>query len=74
MAYSDVDRWPVAASGYGHHDPFGGFAGAVLGGILLSGMGGGSRRGGWGGWGGGWSPGSFGGTGTRARRGGGGRF
>ncbi|HET8684121.1 MAG TPA: TPM domain-containing protein [Micromonosporaceae bacterium] len=66
-AHSDVDRWPVGAGGYGRHDPFGGFAGAVLGGILLGGMGGGSRHGGW-------SPGSFGGTGTRARRGGGGRF
>lgn len=71
MAYSDVDRWPVVTGGYGRHDPFGGLAGAVLGGILIGGMGGGRRQGGWGG---GWSPGSFGGTGTGARRGGGGRF
>ena len=54
----------------------GGFAGAVIGGILINtvlgggGFGGGGRRGG----GGGFGPASFGGGGTRMRRGGGGRF
>ncbi|MFD4377414.1 TPM domain-containing protein [Streptomyces sp. NPDC058486] len=67
----------------------GGLGGAVLGGIILGGLfGGGSGRGG-GGYGGGFGggfgggsggggfgggPGSFGGSGTRGRRGGGGRF
>ncbi|MFD9835521.1 TPM domain-containing protein [[Kitasatospora] papulosa] len=47
----------------------GGAGGAVLGGILLGGLLGGGRGGGFGG-----GPGSFGGGGTRGRRGGGGRF
>ncbi|WP_436771121.1 TPM domain-containing protein [Yinghuangia sp. YIM S09857] len=59
---------------------FGNLAGVVLGGILINGgLGGGrsgGRGGGWGGGsrGGGPGPGSFGGSGTRGRRGGGGRF
>ncbi|MFD8013869.1 TPM domain-containing protein [Streptomyces sp. NPDC058955] len=59
----------------------GGLGGAVLGGIILgglfgggSGRGGGGRGGGFGGGGFGGGPGSFGGSGTRGRRGGGGRF
>ncbi|MFK0226318.1 TPM domain-containing protein [Streptomyces sp. NPDC090303] len=64
----------------------GGLGGAVLGGIILGGLfGGGSGRGGGGGFGSGsgggfggggfgGGPGSFGGSGTRGRRGGGGRF
>ena len=62
----------------------GGMAGAVLGGILIDSMFGGRGGGGFGGGqsggsggiggGGGRSPGSFGGLGTRGRRGGGGRF
>jgi uncharacterized membrane protein YgcG len=58
--------------------------GAILGGILASGLGGGSSGGGFGGGvfgsggrsfgGGGFAPPSFGGMGTRMRRGGGGRF
>ncbi len=54
--------------------------GAILGGILAGGLGGGSSGGGFGGFGGGslggggFSPPSFGGMGTRMRRGGGGRF
>ncbi|MFJ5705971.1 TPM domain-containing protein [Streptomyces sp. NPDC093105] len=63
----------------------GGLGGAVLGGIILGGLfGGGSGRGGggrggglgggFGGGGFGGGPGSFGGSGTRGRRGGGGRF
>ncbi|MEU0134117.1 TPM domain-containing protein [Streptomyces sp. NPDC006296] len=47
----------------------GGAGGAVLGGIILGGLLGGGRGGGLGG-----GPGSFGGGGTRGRRGGGGRF
>ncbi|MGA5062723.1 TPM domain-containing protein [Streptomyces exfoliatus] len=63
----------------------GGLGGAVLGGIILGGLFGGGRGGGHGGFGGGSSggfggggfgggPGSFGGSGTRGRLGGGGRF
>ncbi|MEV4937993.1 TPM domain-containing protein [Streptomyces zaomyceticus] len=67
----------------------GGLGGAVLGGIILGGLFGGGRGGGHGGFGGGsgggfgggsggggpgGGPGSFGGSGTRGRRGGGGRF
>ncbi|MFH8840108.1 TPM domain-containing protein [Streptomyces sp. NPDC017868] len=58
----------------------GGLGGAVLGGIVLGGLfggGGGGRGGGHGGFGGGGfggGPGSFGGSGTRGRLGGGGRF
>lgn len=51
---------------------FGGMGGAVLGGILLDSILGGGRGGG--GMFGGRVPGSFGGSGTRARHGGGGRF
>ncbi|WP_435839158.1 TPM domain-containing protein [Streptodolium elevatio] len=54
---------------------FGNLAGVVLGGILINGGLGGGRSGGRGGGrGGGPGPGSFGGSGTRGRRGGGGRF
>ncbi|MFD3536078.1 TPM domain-containing protein [Streptomyces sp. NPDC058664] len=63
----------------------GGLGGAVLGGIILGGLFGGGRGGGHGGFGGGsgggfggggfgGGPGSFGGSGTRGRLGGGGRF
>ncbi|MFI0984323.1 TPM domain-containing protein [Streptomyces exfoliatus] len=63
----------------------GGLGGAVLGGIILGGLFGGGRGGGRGGFGGGsgggfggggfgGGPGSFGGSGTRGRLGGGGRF
>ncbi|WP_406082038.1 TPM domain-containing protein [Streptomyces zaomyceticus] len=63
----------------------GGLGGAVLGGIILGGLFGGGRGGGHEGFGGGsgggfggggfgGGPGSFGGSGTRGRRGGGGRF
>ncbi|MFF5785218.1 TPM domain-containing protein [Streptomyces sp. NPDC012693] len=63
----------------------GGLGGAVLGGIILGGLLGGGRGGGHGGFGGGsgggfggggfgGGPGSFGGSGTRGRLGGGGRF
>lgn len=76
-------------SGFGGPRGGGGAGGAVLGGIILGGLlGGGGRRGGLGGglgggfggsrggFGGGFGggPGSFGGGGTRGRRGGGGRF
>ncbi|MFF9684908.1 TPM domain-containing protein [Streptomyces sp. NPDC014623] len=76
-AYSD-------RSGFGGPRAGGGAGGAVLGGILLGGLFGGGRGGGLGGgFGGGFGgagggfgggPGSFGGGGTRGRRGGGGRF
>lgn len=78
-ARTDVDGWAPAGGG-----TWGGGAGdvvlgAILGGIL-SGGGGGRGGGSWGGGfgggggrGGGWS-GGFGGSGSRARRGGGGRF
>ncbi|MFJ8918636.1 TPM domain-containing protein [Streptomyces sp. NPDC102415] len=71
-------------SGFGGPRGGGGAGGAVLGGIILGGLLGGGRRGGLGGgFGGGFGgsgggfgggPGSFGGGGTRGRRGGGGRF
>jgi uncharacterized membrane protein YgcG len=68
LAQADVESWssPAGMTGYGR----GGvdLGSLVLGGILLGGGRGGS------GGGGGWSPGSFGGSGTRARHGGGGRF
>ncbi|MFB4422172.1 TPM domain-containing protein [Streptomyces sp. QL37] len=66
--------------GFGGPRGGGGTGGAVLGGILLGGLLGGGRGGGFGGGfggsGGGFGggPGSFGGGGTRGRRGGGGRF
>ncbi|MFE5243821.1 MULTISPECIES: TPM domain-containing protein [unclassified Streptomyces] len=72
-------------SGFGGPRGGGGAGGAVLGGIILGGLLGGGGRGGglgggfgggFGGGGGGFGggPGSFGGGGTRGRRGGGGRF
>ncbi len=72
-------RLPDTGGGFG-----GGFGGAILGGILAEMMRGGSGRssggfgrssgGGMRGGGGGFAPPSFGGSGTRMRRGGGGRF
>jgi uncharacterized membrane protein YgcG len=74
LARTDVDRWspaglPGHGGGYGSGVDLGSL---VLGGILVGGSRGGFGGGGFGG--GGWSPGSFGGSGTRARHGGGGRF
>jgi hypothetical protein len=76
LAQSDVDQWsspygPGRSGGYGRGGGFD-LGSLVLGGILLGG--GGGFGGGRGGFGGGRSPGSFGGSGTRGRRGGGGRF
>ncbi|WP_425564159.1 hypothetical protein, partial [Pseudonocardia zijingensis] len=68
LARADVARWsrpgPTTSTGAD-------LAGLVLGGILAGATGGyrGHRRGG-----GGFSPGSFGGSASRGRRGGGGRF
>jgi tetratricopeptide (TPR) repeat protein len=79
LAQSDVDQWPspYGSGSHGGYGRSGGFdlGSLVLGGILLGG--GGGFSGGFGGGGGGFggrSPGSFGGSRTRARRGGGGRF
>ena len=75
LAQSDVDQWsspygPGRRGGYGRGGGLD-LGSLVLGGILLGGGGGfGGGRGGFGGR----SPGSFGGSGTRGRRGGGGRF
>ncbi|HEY0811766.1 MAG TPA: TPM domain-containing protein [Pseudonocardia sp.] len=80
LARSDVARWSGGGGfGGGTGGGLGGGLGAelgslVLGGILSGGLSGGGRSGGFGGGGGGRSPGSFGGSGTRERRGGGGRF
>ncbi len=86
LARSDVSRWSAGGGGLGGvaggalGGALGGGLGAelgslVLGGILSGGLSGGHRGGGYGGGrGGGFSPGSFGGSGTRGRRGGGGRF
>lgn len=76
LAQSDVDQWsspygPGRSGGYGRGGGID-LGSLVLGGILIGG--GGGFGGGRGGFGGGWSPGSFGGSGTRRRRGGGGRF
>ncbi|MCF2533851.1 TPM domain-containing protein [Yinghuangia soli] len=60
--------------GGGSGGGFGNLAGAVLGGILINGGLGGGRGGSRGGGARGPSPGSFGGSGTRGRRGTGGRF
>ncbi|MFJ8748362.1 TPM domain-containing protein [Streptomyces sp. NPDC102441] len=83
LAEQDV-RGYRDGSGFGGPRGGGGAGGAVLGGILLGGLLGGGRGGGLGGgFGGGFGgsgggfgggPGSFGGGGTRGRRGGGGRF
>jgi uncharacterized membrane protein YgcG len=77
-ALADVDAWSPPGGGFagGGQDALGGFAGAILGGILVGGGYGRPRYGrrgyggGWGGWGGN----GFGGSSSRARRGGGGRF
>ncbi len=75
LAQSDVDSWSRPSRGGGLGSELGGL---VLGGILSGALGGGGYRGGGhrgGGFGGGGrSPGSFGGTSSRGRRGGGGRF
>lgn len=84
-AHADVSGYQVPASGPAPSRPggdMGGFAGALLGGILIDvlrgaggGMMGGGGRGRPGSFGGGhFGPASFGGRGTRGRRGGGGRF
>jgi hypothetical protein len=75
LTQSDVEQWsspygPGRGGGYGRGGGID-LGSLVLGGILI---GGGGGFGGRGGFGGGWSPGSFGGSGTRRRRGGGGRF
>ncbi|MGI9003607.1 MAG: TPM domain-containing protein [Pseudonocardia sp.] len=74
LAQSDVSQWssqwpPSGRSGRHGID----LGSLILGGILSGGLGGGFGGGG-GGFGGGHSPGSFGGSATRGRRGGGGRF
>ncbi len=90
LARSDVQRWQGSGPGPGGAGGLGVDLGSlVLGGILSGAFGGEYRRGGGygggysrgGGWGGGFggggggrSPGSFGGSATRGRRGGGGRF
>jgi hypothetical protein len=77
LAQQDVQRWtPPGGGGQSGID----LGSLVLGGILLGNRGGGGFGGGFGGGGGGYgggggfSPGSFGGSSTRGRRGGGGRF
>ncbi len=81
-AQSDVNQWSspsggivVTPGGLGRGGGMGGMGGLVLGGILIDSMfgGGGGTYGGRRG-GGAMTPGSFGGRGTRARHGGGGRF
>ena len=78
LAQSDVNQWssPYGSDRQGGHGRGGGFdlGSLVLGGILLGGGGGFGGGFGGGGGSGGRSPGSFGGSGTRGRRGGGGRF
>ncbi|MFF0486264.1 TPM domain-containing protein [Streptomyces sp. NPDC004435] len=88
LAEQDVRRYgnPNGLGGVsGRGGSGGGLGGAVLGGIILGGLFGGGSGGGGGGRGGGFGggfggggfgggPGSFGGSGTRGRRGGGGRF
>lgn len=75
LAQQDVQRFRGYGSGtgggFGGGGGFGNLAGVVLGGILINGGLGGRRSGGSRG---GPGPGSFGGSGTRGRRGGGGRF
>lgn len=83
LARSDVGSMMGQGGPFGGGSQGGGLGGAILGGILIDSMLGGRRGGGMfgGGFGGSGSrgggsrsPGSFGGRGTRARRGGGGRF
>lgn len=73
LARSDVDGWsaPRSTSAAGTAIDLGSL---VLGGILFGGDRGRGGAFGGGGYGGGYSPGSFGGSGTRGRRGTGGRF
>jgi hypothetical protein len=68
LARSDVDRWS-GPSGAGGRNVGVDLGSLVLGGILNEAMRGGHRGGG-----GGYSPGNFGGSASRGRRGGGGRF
>jgi hypothetical protein len=83
LARSDVGSMMGQGGPFGGGSQGGGLGGAILGGILIDSILGGRRGGGMfgGGFGGSGSrgggsrsPGSFGGRGTRARRGGGGRF
>jgi hypothetical protein len=84
LAQADVSRWSGPSQGGGGGSLGVDLGSLVLGGILSGGLSGGrgGRGGGFGGGGfggggfgaGGRSPGSFGGSGTRGRRGGGGRF
>jgi uncharacterized membrane protein YgcG/exonuclease VII small subunit len=83
LARSDVGSMTDQGGPFGGGSAGGGLGGAILGGILIDSVLGGRRGGGMfgGGFGGSGSrgggsrsPGSFGGRGTRARRGGGGRF
>jgi uncharacterized membrane protein YgcG/exonuclease VII small subunit len=82
LARSDVGSMMGQGGPFSGGSAGGGLGGAILGGILIDSVLGGRRGGGMfgGGFGGGSrgggsrSPGSFGGRGTRARRGGGGRF
>lgn len=69
LAQSDLSRWSGPSGGGG-----GTSLGVELGSLVLGGILSGARGGGGYGGGGGRSPGSFGGSGTRGRRGGGGRF
>ena len=77
LAQSDVARWSGPSSGgYGGGRRSGASVGVELGGLVLGGILSGALGGSGGGFsgGGGRSPGSFGGSATRGRRGGGGRF
>lgn len=82
LARADVGAYATPGGGGMFGGGGGGLGGAILGGILIDSMLGGGRRGGFGGGFGGFgggggsrrTPGSFGGSGTRGRRGGGGRF
>jgi uncharacterized membrane protein YgcG/tetratricopeptide (TPR) repeat protein len=82
LARADVGAYSTPGGGGVFGGGGGGLGGAILGGILIDSMLGGGRRGGFGGGFGGFggggggrrTPGSFGGSGTRGRRGGGGRF
>jgi hypothetical protein len=76
LAQADVQQWSSPAGLPARGGSGGGFdlGSLILGGILLGGGGRGGFGGHGGGQGGGWSPGSFGGSGTRMRHGGGGRF
>lgn len=76
LARSDVSRWSGPSSGGGRRGSSVGMelGSLVLGGIISGALGGSGGFSGGGFGGGGRSPGSFGGSATRGRRGGGGRF